>query len=111
MRKGNWNPKKYTIPPEKALRIEYDKDTDILTLWNGAPASNGSTIARGLMVFSDDKDDANIITLENAAELLRPYLFPERDSSGLAAVNPELSQKGQGMGDGNGPLRSDSSLT
>ena len=81
---------KYTIPPEKVLQIEYDSDMDILTLWNGVPASNGSSVARGLTVFSDDKDDANIITLENAAELLRPYLFPAR--------KPTLSERKGAMG-------------
>lgn len=61
---------------EKALQVQYDPETDILTLWNEIPASNGSTIAQDLMVFFDEDDEAQSVTLEGAAKLLRPYLFP-----------------------------------
>ncbi len=74
---SNWNPAKYPIPPQKELLVEYDQETGTLTLWNGTPASNGSSVARDLTVFFDEEDGPQIVTLENASELLRPYLFPE----------------------------------
>ena len=74
---SNWNPAKHNIPPRKELCIDYDPETDILTLWTGTPASNGSDIAKDLMVFFDDDEVPQIVTLEGAARLLRPYLFPE----------------------------------
>ena len=74
---SNWNPASYPLPPEKELWIQYDKDSDILTLWTGTPASNATVVARNLQVFFDDEDVAHIVTLEGAAKLLRPYLFPE----------------------------------
>lgn len=60
-----------TVSP---LRIEYDPDVDILTLWSGKTASNGTHIAEGLAMFFDEEDDPQIITLEGAAKLLLPYL-------------------------------------
>ena len=77
MTTSNWNPTKYSIPPSKKLCIDYDPETDILTLWTGNPASNGSDIAQDLMVFFDEEDEPQIVTLEGAKKLLRPYLFPE----------------------------------
>ena len=58
----------------KALRVEYDPDVDILTLWNGTPASNGVHIAEGLMVFLDEEDEPQIVTLEGASKLLAQLL-------------------------------------
>ena len=52
-------------------------DLDILILWDGTPASTGDHVAKGLVVFTDDEDLAHIVTLEEAAALLRPYLCPE----------------------------------
>ena len=66
-------------PVYPQLLIEYDADLDILTLWDGTPASDGNHISDELVVFSDGEDDdslAHIVTLEGAAKLLRPYLFP-----------------------------------
>ncbi len=77
MTTSNWNPAKYSIPPNKKLCIDYDPETDILTLWTGIPASNGFDIAQDLMVFFDEEDEPQIVTLEGAKKLLRPYLFPE----------------------------------
>lgn len=57
---------------QRILKIEYDPDVDILTLWNGNPASNGSAIAEGLMVFLDEEDEPQIVTLEGASKLLGP---------------------------------------
>ena len=74
---SKWDPAKHIIPPSKELCIDYDPDTDILTLWTGAPASDGSEIAKDLMVFFDEEDVPQMVTLEEASKLLRPYLFPE----------------------------------
>ena len=38
---SNWNPTKSQVPVKKGLLVQYDPETDILTLWNGTPASNG----------------------------------------------------------------------
>ena len=77
MKTPKWSPAKYAIPPRKELCVEYDPETDILTLWTGSPASNGSDIAQDLMVFFDEEDVPQMVTLEGAAKLLRPYLFRE----------------------------------
>ena len=71
---SNWNPAKYQVPVKKGLLVQYDPETDILTLWNGTPASNGSSIAKDLVVFYDEEDTPQIVTLENAAALLLPLL-------------------------------------
>ena len=58
---------------QRILKIEYDPDVDILTLLEtGNPASNGSAIAEGLMVFLDEEDEPQIVTLEGASKLLGP---------------------------------------
>lgn len=74
MTASKWNPSKYPVPAERELMVSYDPDTDILTLWNGTPASNGSSIAQNLMVFFDEDDDAQMVTLEHASEFLLPML-------------------------------------
>ena len=74
MTASKWNPSKYPVPAEKELIVSYDPDMDILTLWNGTPASNGASIAQNLMVFFDEDDDAQIVTLEHASALLLPIL-------------------------------------
>ena len=70
--KPKWNPAKYPIPVEKELQVEYDPETDTLTLWNGTPASNASSVAAGLSVFFDEDEQPQLITLENAGRLLGP---------------------------------------
>ena len=94
MKKSNWNPEKYPIPPKKELLIDYDPEVDILTLWNGTPASMGSPIAEGLMVFYDEEEegDPQIVTLENAAALLRPYLFPDSQQQDSNLTSAETSK-------------------
>lgn len=67
-------PTRFPIPVEKGLQIEYAPNTDILTLWTGTPASNGATVAEGLTVFFDEDDEPQMVTLENAADLLSLYL-------------------------------------
>ena len=78
MKSKHWSPDKYPIPEERELQIEYDPETDTLTLWNGTPASNGSSIARHLMVFFDECNDAQVVTLERASELLGPLFEDAR---------------------------------
>ena len=83
----HWNPDKHPIPEEEVLRIKYDPETDILTLWSGIPASNGSSIARDLMVFFDEFDDAQIVTLEHASQLLLPLLEHARGVAGSTTAS------------------------
>ena len=59
------------------LDIYYDEASDTLSLWNGAPAGYGEIVAKHLTADSNAEGDVVGITLEHAAELLRPYLFPE----------------------------------
>lgn len=59
------------------LDIYYDVDSDTLSLWNGSAAGYGEMVARHLTVESNADGDVVGITLEHAAKLLRPYLFPE----------------------------------
>lgn len=61
------------------LLIGYDPESDTLSLWNGTPANYGETVAEHLTAESDGGGKVTGITLENAAALLRPYLFPESD--------------------------------
>ena len=59
------------------LDIYYDPVSDTLSLWNGSPAGYGEMVAKNLTAESNADGEVVGITLENAAELLRPYLFPE----------------------------------
>ena len=59
------------------LDIYYDADSDTLSLWNGLPAGYGEMVAKHLTAESNADGEVVGITLEHAAELLRPYLFPE----------------------------------
>ena len=58
------------------LDIYYDPVSDTLSLWNGSPAGYGEMVAKNLTAESNAEGEVVGITLENAAELLRPYLFP-----------------------------------
>ena len=66
---------------EKELSIRYHQDTDTLVLRSSAPSGNGETIARNLVAYMNDDDEVTGFVLEHAAELLRPYLFPESQIS------------------------------
>ena len=59
------------------LDIYYDADSDTLSLWNGSPAGYGEMVANHLTAESNADGEVVGITLEHAAKLLRPYLFPE----------------------------------
>ncbi len=58
------------------LLIRYYGDTDTLVLWNGVPAQEGRIIAEHLTSESDENGDVTGVVLEHAAQLLRPYLYP-----------------------------------
>ena len=70
------------------LDIYYDPDSDTLSLWNGTPAGYGEMVAKHLTAESNADGEVVGITLEHAAELLRPYLFSES-----APQNTGKSQK------------------
>jgi uncharacterized protein YuzE len=65
------------IEDNRRLQIYYDSTTDTLSLWNGVPANNGERIAGCLTIETTNEGEATGITLEYAAKLLRPYLFPD----------------------------------
>ena len=56
------------------LKVFYDKDTDILSLWNGRPASEADDVAEHLVADFDDDGEVVGFTLEHASELLRAHL-------------------------------------
>ena len=58
------------------LRVEYDPDTDVLTLWNGTLLSEGSPVARDLTVYVDEEELPAVVTLERASEYLRRHFPP-----------------------------------
>ena len=63
------------------LRIDYDRETDTLWLGNGRPTPNGEDIADAVVVFFDDADRPNAVTIDHAAELLLPILTAARPDS------------------------------
>ena len=66
----NSNSEQYPSLIPKPLQVQYDPGTDSLIFGNGTPASNGHTVAQCLMVFYDEDDDVQLVTLENASKLL-----------------------------------------
>ncbi len=60
------------------LRIEYDGETDTLWLGNGRPTPNGEDISDAVVVFFDDDDRPNAVSIDHAAELLLPLLTAAR---------------------------------
>ena len=69
-----WGGRETGMTP-KPLIVDYNPDVDILTLWNGTPASNASDIGKGVLVFFDEEDEPQMVTIEDARELLMPYLL------------------------------------
>ena len=61
------------------LLIRYYDDTDTLVLWNGTPAQEGQIVAEHLTSESDADGEVTGVVLEHAAQLLRPYLFPDSE--------------------------------
>ena len=83
------------------LEILYDKETDTLDVGNGLPASNGEDIALYVIVFFDNEDQYNMVTIENAAELLLPHLTGAKETaaggtpdSGAGFVSTEIAPVG-----------------
>ena len=70
------------------LTIDYDPETDTLSLWNGHPASEGRDIAESLVADLDA--DGNVVgfTLEHAGALLGPAIstLPVDDATRVAAA-------------------------
>ena len=80
---------KIPLANDPKLHIIYDREADILTLHNGLPAGYGATVAEYLTAeLNGDSiaEDGEVVgmTLEHAAELLRPYLSPESAQNGSA---------------------------
>ncbi len=65
-----------SIAPVLELQVRYYEDTDTLVLTTDQPGPYGETVGRNLVAFTNDEGDIVGVTLEHAAELLRPYLFP-----------------------------------
>ncbi|MXX93070.1 MAG: DUF2283 domain-containing protein [Chloroflexi bacterium] len=56
------------------LKIYYDPETDTLDIGNGRPGNDGQPVAERLVAFFDENDEVVSITLENASEVLAPFL-------------------------------------
>ncbi len=56
------------------LEIYCDPESDTLNIGNGQPASEGYDVADRLSAHIDSEDDVVFFTLENAVEVLAPYL-------------------------------------
>ena len=63
-----------TIRQSLQLKIDYDPETDTLSLWNGRPACEGSEVGEGLTADFDADGEVVGITLDGAVKLLTPYL-------------------------------------
>lgn len=86
---------KIPVANDPKLHIYYDPASDTLTLGNGLPAGYGETVAEYLTAELNGPTVAEGgevvgMTLEHAARLLRPYLFPE-----VAANNGQPAGGGQ----------------
>ena len=57
------------------LKVYYDKDTDMLSLWNGRPATEADDVAENLVADFDNEGEVVGFTLEHASELLGTYLL------------------------------------
>ena len=78
------------------LRVEYDPETDVLTLWNGTPSSEGSPVARSLAVYVDEEELPAVVTLERASEYLRRH-FPLPDQPFHPPAKAPHLQSGEGL--------------
>ena len=70
------------------LTVDYDPETDTLSLWNGRPASEGRDIAESLVADLDAHGNIVGFTLEHAAALLGPALKDSQvdDATRVAAA-------------------------
>ena len=51
-------------------KIYYDRETDILSIWNGIPASEAENVAEHLIADFNEKGEVVGFTMERASELL-----------------------------------------
>ena len=56
------------------LVIHYDPRSDTLDIGNGQPTSEGYDVAERFTAHVDAKGDVVFVSLENAVEVLAPYL-------------------------------------
>ena len=56
------------------LEIYYDPESDTLDIGNGQPALEGYDVAYNLTAHVNAEGDVVFFTLENAVEMLAPYL-------------------------------------
>ena len=56
------------------LDIYYDPESDTLDIGNGQPAAEGYDVAERLTAHVDADGDVVFLSLENAVEVLAPYL-------------------------------------
>ena len=56
------------------LEIYYDPESDTLDIGNGQPASEGYDVAERFTAHVDSEGDVVFVSLENAVEVLAPYL-------------------------------------
>ena len=69
---------KFTIGTVPELRIAYYPDTDTLVLAaTEHPGPYGESVGKNLVAFTNAEGDVEGVTLEHAAELLRPFLCPD----------------------------------
>ena len=73
------------------LNIYYDSESDILSLWNGRPASEAADVAEHLVADFDDEGEVVGFTLEHAAEMLAPFLSTLRPTSEEEVTRVELA--------------------
>lgn len=75
------------------LRIDYDGETDTLWLGNGRPTPNGEDITDAVVVFFDDDDRPNAVSIDHAAELLLPLLTAVKEGkAGKGAATVKVSE-------------------
>ena len=80
------------------LLIHYYSDTDTLVLRNELPAGHGQTVAEHVTASQNRDGDVTGVTIEHAAELLRPYLFPEgTESKDFKQVRPNSGVEETGI--------------
>ena len=62
------------IPECLAPEIKYDAESDTLWIGNGLPSPNGMDLFDGCVVFFDKERRVSGVMLEDARELLLPFL-------------------------------------
>lgn len=77
------------------LNISYDPETDTLDLGNGLPGSDGQPVAERLVAFFNENDEVVSITLENASEILAPFLADRISAHDLGTSASILRDDGE----------------